>query len=149
MNHSLRISSYLALLNILPACHSGQSSVTSPGKPADHEAQVRAVLSRPLPPLKRDRGKVTVLEVTYAPGGFSPPHRHPCPVIGYVVNGAIRTAVDEGRDAVIHAGEAFYEAPNGIHRVSANASDRVPVRFLAFFLCDNDQPLSVAEPSSK
>src|SRR2546423_11463318 len=143
MNHRLGISSYLALLTILPACHSGQSRVTSPGKPADHEARVREVLSRALPPLKGDRAKVTVLEVTYPPGGFSSPHRHPCPVIGYVLDGAMRTAVDEGRDTVVHAGEAFYEPPNGIHRVSANASDRVSVRFLASFLCGNDQPRSV------
>jgi hypothetical protein len=33
--------------------------------------------------------------------------------------------------------------------VSANASDTEPVRFLAFFLCDNDRPLSVTEPTGE
>jgi quercetin dioxygenase-like cupin family protein len=110
---------------------------------------VRDLLRHALPSLEGDRLKVTVLEVTYAAGGFSRPHRHPCPVIGYVVDGALRTALDQTPEAIIHAGETFYEAPNGIHRVSANASDREPVRFLAFFLCDNDRPLSAAEPSGE
>jgi len=132
---------------MLPACHRAQSRVVSSGKPAGHEAHVREVLSRAFPSVNGDRLKATVLEVTYAAGGFSRPHRHPCPVIGYVVEGALKTRVDETRETIIRAGEAFYEAPNGIHRVSANASDGEPVRFLAFFLCDNDQPLSVAEPS--
>jgi quercetin dioxygenase-like cupin family protein len=149
MNRSLRISSYLALFAMLPACHRAQLRVASSSKPAGHEARVREVSSRALPSLKGDRLKATVLEVTYAAGGFSRPHRHPCPLIGYVVEGALRTSVDETPATIIRAGETFYEAPNGIHRVSANASDREPVRFLAFFLCDNDQPLSVAEPSGE
>jgi len=130
---------------MLPACHRAQMRALSSSKPAGHEAHVRNILSRALPPLNGDRLKATVLEVTYPAGGFSRPHRHPCPVIGYVVDGALRTAVDQTPETIIHAGETFYEALNGIHRVSANASDREPVRFLAFFLCDNDQPLSVAE----
>jgi quercetin dioxygenase-like cupin family protein len=131
---------------MLPACHRAQLRVMSSSKPAGHEAHVSELLSRALPSLKGERLKATVLEVMYAAGGFSPPHRHPCPVIGYVVEGALRMHVSETRETIIHAGETFYEEPNGIHRVSANASDREPVRFLAFFLCDDDQPLSVAEP---
>jgi quercetin dioxygenase-like cupin family protein len=69
-------------------------------------------------------------------------------VIGYVLEGALRTGVDHTPETIVRAGDTFYEAPNGVHRVSANASDREPVRFLAFFLCDSDRPLSVAEPSA-
>ena len=146
MNRGLRISSCLALLVILPACQRAQSRAVTSSKPAGRETQVREVLSRALPSLKGDRLKATVVEVTYTASGFSRPHRHPCPVIGYVIAGALRTGVDQTPETIIHAGETFYEAPNGVHRVSANASDSAPVRFLAFFLCDNDQPLSVAEP---
>jgi quercetin dioxygenase-like cupin family protein len=149
MDRSLRILRGLALVAWLPACHHTIPNVASSSKPAGHEAQVLNVLSRALPPLNGDRLKVTIVQVTYAPGGFSRPHRHPCPVIGYVLDGALRTAVDESPATIMHAGETFYEAPDGIHRVSANASDREPVRFLAFFLCDNNQPLSVAEPSGE
>jgi quercetin dioxygenase-like cupin family protein len=91
---------------------------------------------------------VTVLEVSYRPGGSSPPHSHPCPVIGYVVEGALRVQVKGQSGLTYRAGESFYEAPDGVHLVSANASDTEPVRFLAYFACDRDAPLSVAVPES-
>jgi len=46
---------------------------------------VRVALSRSLPPMKADSLKITVLEVTYAPGAASPPHSHPCPVVAYML----------------------------------------------------------------
>jgi quercetin dioxygenase-like cupin family protein len=89
-----------------------------------------------------------LLEVSYGPGGSSRPHRHPCAVVGYVVEGALRTQMKGGPETVYRAGEGFYEAPNAVHQVSANASDREPVRFLAWFTCDHEAPLSteVATP---
>ena len=41
------------------------------------------------------------------------------------------------------AGESFYEAPNGVHLVSANASSTEPARLVAYLICDHDTPLSV------
>jgi len=53
----------------------------------------RVVLSRSLPAMKGNDLKITVLEVAYAPGAASPAHSHPCPVVAYVVSGAIRSQV--------------------------------------------------------
>jgi quercetin dioxygenase-like cupin family protein len=92
--------------------------------------------------------KVTVVEVNYPPGGSSAPHSHPCPVIGYVLDGALRTQVKGEPERVYTAGESFYEAANGVHQVSANASDTAPAKFLAYFVCDHETPLSVPPPSS-
>ena len=86
---------------------------------------------------------VTVLEVTYAPGASSAPHRHPCPVVGYVVRGAVRMRVAGEAEGIYRAGESFYEAPNGVHVVSANASREEPATFLAIFTCDREGRLSV------
>jgi quercetin dioxygenase-like cupin family protein len=87
--------------------------------------------------------RTTVLEVTYGPGGSSVPHRHPCAVIGYVIEGALRSQTDGSPEMIYHAGDSFYEAPNSIHRVSANASSTEPVRFTASFICDHETPLSL------
>ena len=106
-------------------------------------AEDRVVLSRSLPAMKGDRLKVTVLEVTYAPGAASPAHSHPCPVVGYVVAGAIRTQVKGEPEAVYQAGESFFEPANGVHLISANASGTEPAKFLAYFLCDHETKLSV------
>lgn len=110
--------------------------------------QTRVAFSHTLPRLNGDHLKVTIVEVTYGPGESSPAHSHPCPVIGYVVKGALRTQVKGESEAVYKAGETFYEAPNGVHLVSANASDKVPVKFLAYFVCDHQTPLSVPPPET-
>jgi quercetin dioxygenase-like cupin family protein len=105
---------------------------------------VRVALSRSLPAMKGDGLKVTVLEVAYAPGAASPAHSHPCPVVGYVVSGAIRSQVKSEPEAVYTVGESFFEAANGVHLISANASRTEPAKFVAYFLCDHETKLSVA-----
>jgi quercetin dioxygenase-like cupin family protein len=103
----------------------------------------RVALSRALPPMKGDGLKITVLEVTYAPGAASPSHTHPCPVVGYVVSGAIRSQVKSDPEAVYTVGEGFFEPANGVHLISANASRTEPAKFVAYFLCDHETKLSV------
>lgn len=89
-----------------------------------------------------------MVEVTYGPGESSTPHRHPCAVIGYVLEGAVRMQVKGEPQATYKPGDSFYEAPNGIHLVSANASDKERAKFLAYFVCDHQTPLSVAVPDT-
>jgi quercetin dioxygenase-like cupin family protein len=86
---------------------------------------------------------ISLIEVSYPPGGASPVHSHPCPVVGYVESGAVRMKVEGEVEHVFKAGESFAEAANSIHAISANASQTEPAVFLAFFACDHDQPLSV------
>ena len=103
-----------------------------------------------LPPLNGEKLAVNLVEVTYAPGEASPAHSHPCPVIAYVVEGEIRSQVKGQPEAVYRAGESFYEAPNGVHQISGNASRTRPAKLLAVFVCDHDAPLSApAEPGGK
>ena len=106
-------------------------------------AQVRDVFNQSLPQMDGANLKVSVVDVTYPPGGFSHEHSHPCPVFGYVLEGALRTQVKGEPEAVYTAGQVFYEPPNGVHQVSANASGKQPARFLAYFVCDHETPLSV------
>ena len=106
-------------------------------------AKVSTVFSRELPKLDGGHLAAKIVEVNYGPGGASSPHSHPCPVIGYVLEGAVRIQVKGEPEAIYKAGESFYEAPNGTHQVSANASDHEPAKLLAYFICDHDTPLSV------
>jgi quercetin dioxygenase-like cupin family protein len=103
----------------------------------------RVVLSRSLPAMKGGNLKITVLEVTYAPAAASQVHSHPCPVVAYVVSGAIRSQVQGEPEAVYGVGESFFEPANGVHVISANASRTAPAKFLAYFLCDHETKLSV------
>jgi len=101
-----------------------------------------------LEPMDGSHLKVTLVEVRYGPGESSKPHSHPCPVIGYVIGGAFRTQVRGEKEMVYTAGQSFYEAANGAHVVSANASAEKPVRFLAYFTCDRETPLMAPVPDS-
>jgi quercetin dioxygenase-like cupin family protein len=113
-----------------------QSNAAAPSHPAN--------FSHSLPQLDGSHLRATVVEVNYAPGEADKPHSHPCTVIGYVAEGSIRFQVKDGApEAVYKAGESFYEPPNGVHQVSANASDKAPAKLIAFFVCDHDIPLTV------
>jgi quercetin dioxygenase-like cupin family protein len=107
----------------------------------------RMAFSHALPTMDGAHLNVKLVEVNYAPGASSPAHSHPCPVIGYVVEGALRFQVQGELEIIYKAGETFYEAPNGVHLVSANASTTAPAKLLAYFVCDHETPLSVAPPA--
>jgi quercetin dioxygenase-like cupin family protein len=106
------------------------------------DRKVRIANEQVLPQLEGGKLKATLVEVTYAPGAGSKPHSHPCPVVGYVVSGELRTQVKGGAEATYKAGESFYEPPNGVHLVSANASKTEPAKLLAIFVCDHEAELS-------
>jgi quercetin dioxygenase-like cupin family protein len=106
--------------------------------------RARLAFSHALPRLSGDKLSVSVVEVNYAPGESSMPHTHLCPVIGYVLEGTLRTQAKGEPETIYKIGESFYEAPNGVHLVSANPSHTTSTKLLAYFVCDHDTPLSVA-----
>ena len=107
--------------------------------PASKGAKVTVVFDRVLPnaPGKSIKGVL----VEYAPGGFSPAHMHPKSAFIYatVLEGAIRSKVNDGPEKVYRAGENFAELPGDHHAVSANASDTEPARLLAVFVVDTSE----------
>jgi quercetin dioxygenase-like cupin family protein len=124
----------------------GQADVPTPHGPTKDRA--RTVLSKALPKLNGDHLKAVLLEVRYGPGEASSPHSHPCAVVGYVVKGSLRTQVKGEPEVIYKAGESFYEAPNDVHLVSANASSTEPAKFVAYLICDRDAPLSIDVPEN-
>ena len=129
------ISTIVSALLLAAAANSGPS--------------VRTVFTSPLPKMDGTRLKATLVEVNYGPGESSTPHTHPCPVIVYVLEGSVRTQVTGQPEAIYKAGQSFYEAPNGVHLVSANASKTDRARFLAYFVCDHEAPLSSKVPGGQ
>jgi quercetin dioxygenase-like cupin family protein len=113
------------------------AAAASPRQPAP-PSQSRLALSRTLKPMDGREIRVRVVEVTYPPGGANASHTHPCPVVGYVLEGSLRMQVNEGAEAIFRKGDTFYEEPGDIHRISANASATEPARFLAYFTCDRE-----------
>lgn len=79
--------------------------------------------------------------VEYGPGGSSPAHTHADSAFIYatVLEGAIRSRVNDGPAIVYQAGENFSEMPGDHHSVSENASSTEPARLLAVFVVDTDE----------
>jgi quercetin dioxygenase-like cupin family protein len=118
------------------------SREAAPGVHGDAKDRARIVISKSLSQMDGNHLKAVLVEVRYGPGESSQPHSHPCAVVGYVVEGAIRSQVKGEPEMTYKAGESFYEAPSGVHLVSANASATEPAKFVAYLICDHDAPLS-------
>jgi quercetin dioxygenase-like cupin family protein len=115
---------------------------------SDDKSKVTLVYDQVLPnvPGKSIRGVL----VEYEPGGFSPAHTHPSSAFIYatVLEGAIRSQVNDGPVITYRAGESFSEYPGDRHGVSENASATEPARLLAVFVVDTDEK-ELTYPMSK
>jgi glucose/arabinose dehydrogenase/quercetin dioxygenase-like cupin family protein len=109
-------------------------------------AEARELVTHAVPPLTGSSVRLQLVEVAYAPGGWSASHRHPCPVVGYVLEGAVRMMLAGRPERVYTAGQTFTELPTDVHVVSSNASETAPARFLAYFACDVEGPRSIPVP---
>jgi quercetin dioxygenase-like cupin family protein len=83
-----------------------------------------------------------MITVTYLQGGASLPHRHDAQVFVYVLEGAMTMQVDGSAPVTLGPGQTFYEGPNDVHRVSANASQIEPAKILVFIIKDKGKPVS-------
>ena len=85
--------------------------------------------------------------VEYPPAGTSPGHTHPQSAFIYatVLEGAVRSQVNDGPVKVYKAGESFAEMPGDHHSVSENASSTEPARLLAVFVVDTADTKLVTE----
>ena len=106
---------------------------------ADENAQVTLVYEHALPNVPGKSIKGVLVE--YGPGGSSPAHTHPKSAFIYatVLEGAIRSSVNNGPVVTYHAGQSFSEMPGDRHSVSENASKTEPAKLLAVFVVDTDE----------
>jgi quercetin dioxygenase-like cupin family protein len=111
----------------------------TPALADDPARKITVVFDHPLPnvPGKSMRGVL----VEYGPGGSSAAHTHPDSAFIYatVLEGAIRSKVNDGPETVYRAGENWSEQPGDHHAVSANASDTEPAKLLAVFVVDTSE----------
>lgn len=131
----------LALFAAGPTLAAPSASVGVAQKPAPY------AFNNPIPNIP---GKsLLAVVVNYAPGAKNKAHHHaPSAFItAYVLEGAVRSQVDDGPLKVYHAGEYFTEKPGAHHMVSENASATEPAKMLAIFVVDTGaQPLSTPDP---
>src|SRR3954471_4374641 len=107
--------------------------------PKEKAAKVTVVYEHELPNVPGKSIKGVVVE--YGPGGYSPGHTHAKSAFIYatVLEGAIRSQVNDGPVAVYTAGQSFSELPGDRHAVSANASKTRRAKLLAVFVVDTNE----------
>jgi quercetin dioxygenase-like cupin family protein len=106
---------------------------------SDDKSKVTLVYEHVLPNVPGKSIKGVLVE--YQPGGSSPAHTHPNSAFIYaaVLEGAIRSQINDGPVITYRAGESFSELPGDRHGVSENASTTEPARLLAVFVVDTDE----------
>ena len=107
--------------------------------PASKNAKVTLVYQHELPNVPGKSIKGVLVE--YGPGGYSPGHTHPKSAFIYatVLEGEIRSQVNDGPVKTYKAGQSFSELPGDRHVVSANASETQPAKLLAVFVVDTNE----------
>ena len=123
---------------------------------ATHEAgaapSARPIALKDAPKVNLDGWQLTATEVTYPPGESSGVHRHPGFVIGYVLEGQYRFAVNDNAPTVLSAGQMFFEsfdAPGEVHAVSGNASATQPAKILAVVFTKKGDPVTIPGAAPK
>jgi quercetin dioxygenase-like cupin family protein len=109
-------------------------------------ASAKTLVQRDAPALNLEGWQMTAVEVTYPPGESSGRHRHPGFVIGYVLEGQYRFAVNDKPPVVLSAGQMFFEsfdAPGEVHAVSGNASSTQPAKILALVFTKKGDPVTI------
>jgi quercetin dioxygenase-like cupin family protein len=107
--------------------------------PKEKNAKVALVYQHELPNVPGKSIKGVLVE--YGPGGYSPGHTHAKSAFIYatVLEGAIRSQVNDGPVTTYQAGQSFSELPGDRHAVSANASKTQPAKLLAVFVVDTNE----------
>src|SRR5215467_7451828 len=107
--------------------------------PTAKNAKVTVVYQHELPNVPGKSIKGVLVE--YGPGGSSPGHMHAKSAFIYatVLEGAIRSQVNDGPVTIYKVGQSFSELPGDRHAVSANASETEPAKLLAVFVLDTNE----------
>jgi quercetin dioxygenase-like cupin family protein len=100
---------------------------------------VTLVYQHELPNVPGKSVKAQVVE--YGPGGYSSGHTHAKSAFIYatVLEGEVRSQINDEPVRTYKAGESFSELPGDRHTISANASETRPAKLLAVFVVDTDE----------
>ena len=88
--------------------------------------------------------EVVLVELTIPPDrtGSGTAHRHPGPVLGYIVEGQMRFAINHEAEQVLPVGKTFFEPSGAVHTTAGSARTDGPTRAVVFMLVPKGSPLA-------
>src|SRR5262249_6986958 len=103
------------------------------------------LLQQALPNVK---GKTfTSAIVAFPPNARAAPHRHgQAFVYAYVLEGSVRSQLDDEPVTTYHRGESWVDQPVVHHLLTENTSPTKPAKLLVIFVSDTGAPLKVNDP---
>lgn len=128
----------IAAASLLPLGLETQAQTSAPRAPAAELA--RHALSGPF-----EGYDVVLVELNIPPGprpAAGPGHRHPNAVLGYVVEGQMRFAINNEPEKVLPVGGTFFEPAGAVHTTSGSARTDGPTRAVVFMLVPKGAPLT-------
>ena len=125
----------IAAASLLPI---GVGAQTSAPRPPVAEL-ARHALTGPL-----EGFEAVLVELNVPPGQRSsgPGHRHPGPVLGYIVEGQMRFAINNEPEQIVPVGSTFFEPSGAVHTTTGSATTDGPTRALVFMLVPKGSPLT-------
>ena len=91
------------------------------------------------------QNKNVIMEiVTFPPLNVGSPHRHPCPLFAYVLEGELESTF-EGKVYHYKQGDVFYEQKNGLHQGTRNLHSSNPAKLLVFYISEKGATTYVPE----
>ena len=128
----------------------GLAGLMLAGHEGDGKVKVKVVSEKEIAEkVDGKESKVTTVEVTLEGGQSSPPHRHPGPVFGYILEGEYEWGLNDLPVKLLKVGDTFYEPTGSLHRVSRNPG-KARTRLLVVMVMPKDaKQLSTPEPEKK
>ena len=124
----------------------GMAASLIASREASAAPSAKPLAQKDAPKINLDGWQMTASEVSYPPGESSGRHRHPGFVIGYVLEGQYRFAVNDQAPQVLSPGQMFFESfdePGQVHAVSGNASTTQATKILAIVFTKKGDPVTI------
>src|SRR5260370_42651637 len=83
---------------------------------------------------------LTVRELEFPPSAQGEKHRHPGPVVAWVLEGSLEVALEGQEPRMYGPGQCFSEEPHQLHLYSPNLSKTEHVRLSSYILRRNGYP---------
>lgn len=136
-----------ALVAGIPACTASDQPIGSPSTAATPPGPetLTPLLEQALP---NAQGKTfTSAIVSFPPSARAVPHRHgDAFVYAYVLEGNVRSKLDDGPARTFRQGENWVEQPGAHHVLTENVSATEPARLLVVFISSTGDKLKIDDP---
>ncbi|MGK5740579.1 cupin domain-containing protein [Micromonospora sp. URMC 103] len=127
-----------------PTMTAAAASASASARPTE---SLKPLLQQALPDVEGKTFTSAVVELP--PDASAAPHRHgQAFVYAYVLEGAVRSKLDDKPVTTYQQGENWVEQPGAHHVVTENASATEPAKLLVVFVSDTGDELKVDDPKS-